>query len=210
VAERFKAVVLKTTVRKYRGFESRPLLSMSFLPSTAALCGLIAMGGMVAHGETATDSRGPAYIGEARPALELETLEGELITTARVGGRPLVVDFFATWCGPCHSALADLQAVRETAGRDSVFVLVSLGEPAETVRRWRTTANLPDGWIVALDPRGVAARRWGAAKLPTTFIVDAAGIVRHINRGWGSGYKERLARWLSAVGAARPPTKSTP
>jgi thiol-disulfide isomerase/thioredoxin len=185
------------------------------IPSTvsvrAALCGLLAVvAGSVARGESASEGGGPARIGDARPALELETPEGDLITGARATAKVLIVDFFATWCGPCHSALADLVAARESAGGDVAVVLVDLGESADTVRQWRAKAHLPDGWLVALDPRGVAAHRWGAAKLPTTFIVDATGVVRHINRGWGPGYRDRLTRWLRDVNYVRSPKNSNP
>jgi hypothetical protein len=50
---------------------------------------------------------------------------------------------------------------------------------------------------VALDPDGWAAARWGADRLPTIFILDDQGIVRHINRGWGPGYRSRLRHWLA-------------
>jgi len=67
------------------------------------------------------------------------------------------------------------------------------------VQKWAAGAPVPPGALVALDPDGVAARRWGANRLPTTFLVDATGVVRHINRGWGPGYRERLTRWLRNI-----------
>jgi hypothetical protein len=76
---------------------------------------------------------------------------------------------------------------------------VNRGEPAAVARRWAADTDLPPDTIIALDPLGAAARRWGASRLPTTFIVDAAGVVRHINRGWGPGYRARLSRWLRAM-----------
>jgi hypothetical protein len=85
------------------------------------------------------------------------------------------------------------------------LILVDLGEPPAVARRWAMGAELPADAIVALDPHGVAARRWGANRLPTTYIVDARGVVRHMNRGWGPGYRARMLRWLRALGAVPPP-----
>ena len=161
-------------------------------------------GAAIVRAEALDDAvEGPAVIGEPRPALELDALDGSLVTSPRVTGQILLIDFFATWCQPCRRAHDDLRAALQDAALPGVRVLlVDLGEPAAVVRRWAADTALPPGAIIALDPNGVAARRWGANRLPTTFIVDATGVVRHINRGWGPGYRARLSRWLRAM---RPP-----
>jgi len=179
-----------------------------------AVFAMLAVPAAVAPGlaaPTALDSRGAPHLGDPRPALEVETPDGDLVNDARVAGRPLVVDFFATWCAPCRNALADLNAARDESKADVQFVLIDLGEPRAIVQRWAATAPVPPGSLVALDPEAVAARRWGANRLPTTFLIDADGVVRHINRGWGPGYRERLTRWLRNIVQAaqtRAPTRT--
>ena len=143
-------------------------------------------------------------VGDPAPPLELETLDGHAFARARLGGEATIVDFFATWCVPCHRALADLATVRARLGTPTRLVLVDVGEDAPTLARFLAAHPLPPGAEVALDRRGGTARRWGQDRFPTTFLVDGAGVVRHINRGWGPGYEERLLRWLRAMAAPSP------
>jgi cytochrome c biogenesis protein CcmG/thiol:disulfide interchange protein DsbE len=211
VAERLKAPVLKTGIPK--GIEgsnpslSSPSMKMLVVPRAAAFAVSVLLARPAfsePNAEGASGGSGPASIGERRPALELDAIDGSFVNDARTKGRPLIIEFFATWCQPCHRALADVTEARKTAGNQVQLILVDLGERPDVVKRWAATANVPGNTIVAVDPGGSAARRWGARRLPTTFIVDARGVIRHINRGWGAGYRDRLQRWLGTIQAPAP------
>jgi len=138
----------------------------------------------------------PPRIGDRAPALALDTLEGRALGNPTLKGQLTVVDFFATWCGPCHRALADLAEVEGRLSPRPRLVVVSVGEDAMAVRRFLEQHPLPPGAELALDPASTVARAWGQDRFPTTFVVDGDGVIRHINRGWGLGYAERMLRWL--------------
>jgi thiol-disulfide isomerase/thioredoxin len=110
-------------------------------------------------------------------------------------GQTAVVDFFAIWCEPCHEALADLLAVSD-ADPGFVLVFVAVGEEAGKVDAFAKARGIPKKVVVAIDANAAIARAWGQDRFPTTFLVDKNGIVRHINRGYGGGFRARIERWL--------------
>jgi cytochrome c biogenesis protein CcmG, thiol:disulfide interchange protein DsbE len=112
--------------------------------------------------------------GVPAPALRLPGLGGARVDLATLRGRPVVVNFWATWCEPCVREFPLLRsAAADHRGQRLVVVGVLTGDrPAAArafVRRHRAT------WPVGLDPDATAAGRWGAVGLPHTFFVRADG-----------------------------------
>lgn len=108
------------------------------------------------------------------------------------------VSFFATWCRPCHDAISDLLAIHESRGGFKIL-LVAIGEDPTKVRGFVKAWKLPGDVLVALDPTAAGARAWGQERFPTTFFVDGSRMIRHINRGYGKGFRQRVERWLRSM-----------
>jgi thiol-disulfide isomerase/thioredoxin len=150
----------------------------------------------------ALQSQGAAQsvaVGEAAPKLEAVTPDGATVVDDWSRGDVVVVAFFATWCGPCHRALRELGAIRQTLGPRLRIVLIEAGDDAPAIKRFIADNPLPEGATVVTDPSASLRRRWGCTIIPSFFIIDRARTVRYINHGWGDSSQPHFLRRLHNV-----------
>jgi thiol-disulfide isomerase/thioredoxin len=116
-------------------------------------------------------------IGEPAPPLVLPLVGGDTIDLASLRGKPVWVNFMATWCAPCRDELprmAGFAARYEDTGL--VLLAVDVREDEAAVQTFFQDLNI--FFPVGLDKDGEAQAEWGAVALPVHFWVDADGIVR--------------------------------
>ncbi len=114
------------------------------------------------------------------PVLKGETVQGGSLDPSYYEGQVTVVNFWATWCGPCEEEQPDLVDVaNEYSSRGVVFVGVNYRDNLAAAKTWVDRFDVPYPSI--FDPSGSYADDFGFLGLPDTYIVDAQGtIVRTI------------------------------
>ena len=153
---------------------------------TAVLLALVAVVGCVTT-EGAGGGGGASagnQIGAPVPALKVESLSGKKIDVASYRGRVLLLDVWASWCGPCKQELPMLDAMARRLKAQGIDVLaVSVDQERTNVDKflkghghWALT--------IAHDPAGAIAERLQPDKMPTSYVVDRSGIVRYVNAGF--------------------------
>jgi len=112
----------------------------------------------------------------------LASLDGGEISPRDFQGEVVLVDFWATWCGPCHKQAEILEQVyEEVDGKGVHFLAVNLGEDLDTVRSFVETDPYP--YPVLLDPEDELSYDFGIFGLPTLMVVDTAGNVSYFDTG---------------------------
>lgn len=120
-------------------------------------------------------------IGHPAPDWQLPGLDGEAMALGDLAGRPVVLNFWATWCGPCRAEMPELQRLHErtAAAADGLVVVgINQGEAASQVTGFRQQIGVD--FPTALDQRLGVSRQYGVNSLPTTFFIDRSGVIRDI------------------------------
>jgi thiol-disulfide isomerase/thioredoxin len=118
----------------------------------------------------------------AAPVLALPGVDGRVHRLADYRGKVVLVNFWASWCGPCREEMPSLERLRRSLRGDPFVVLtVNEGESAQTVREFAKETRL--GTVLLLDRDGGAARAWGARALPSSFVVGPDGRIHYSRVG---------------------------
>lgn len=129
---------------------------------------------------------------------QLPTLEGPSLGPPDFPDHAIVVDFWATWCAPCHVQAEILDQLQEEyRGRPVQFLAVNTGESEQIVRDW--VASKPFPYPVLLDPDERLSERLGILGLPTIMVVSRQGEVLYMAPGIVPA--NRLRQLLAEAGA---------
>ncbi|NDJ51724.1 MAG: TlpA family protein disulfide reductase [Chloroflexi bacterium] len=170
--------------------ESPPQRNLMLLLGGGLLVGVIMAAAVIVGGEGAlapTANEGNVIInssggggapveGEPAPDFVGMTPDGEELALSDLRGRPVAINFWATWCGPCRVEMPDLEAASQHDQKEGLVVLgVNIGETEEEVRAFYEELGVT--FPTVLDPNGDIVETYRVRGFPTTVWVDADGNV---------------------------------
>jgi thiol-disulfide isomerase/thioredoxin len=128
----------------------------------------------------------------AAPPLAGLTVQGETVRLADYRGEPVLLHFWASWCGICRLEQGSIQDIHEDW--PVLTVAMQSGDAREVAEHLRAEGL---DWTVVLDEEGELARRFGVRGVPTTFVIDGDGMIRFRESGYSTEWGLRTRLWLA-------------
>lgn len=126
---------------------------------------------------------GPVQPGQPAPDLRLPKGDGTLVSLAENRGKVVLVDFWASWCGPCKASFPALDALYQDL-RDRGFEVIAVNVDERRADANAFLSDKPHAMPVVFDPKGTSPSAYGVSGMPTSFLIGRDGRVRFVHIGY--------------------------
>ncbi|MFC2079508.1 TlpA family protein disulfide reductase [Candidatus Bipolaricaulota bacterium] len=121
-------------------------------------------------------------IGQRAPDFQLRSLAGETVSLSGFLGKVVILDFWASWCGPCRLTMPGLEEIAQSLSPDVILLGVSLDRTEGNASNYLTT-NSFDTMIALYESYASALavfRAYGDGGIPKTYVIDREGVIRYV------------------------------
>jgi peroxiredoxin len=120
------------------------------------------------------------YGGAPLPDFTLGDMQGATHTLSEYRGKVVMLNFWATYCGPCIKEMPSMQRLSEKmAGKPFTILAVDMAEEAADIEAFLAKHQIKVDFPLLLDPDGEVVEQWMISAVPTTFILDRSGTIRY-------------------------------
>jgi peroxiredoxin len=137
-------------------------------------------------------------VGKPAPDFTLKSTAGKNVRLAELKGDVVLINFWATWCGPCRQEMPLLEKLNQKY-RDLGFVMLGINVEADTSGMQKYLKDVPVTFPILMDGNNSVAKLYGVDGMPNTVIVDRNGVVRHVHRGYKPGYEAKYEEQIKQL-----------
>lgn len=123
------------------------------------------------------------------PAFELPANAGDRVQLADFKGEVVLLNFFASWCGPCRQEMPILDRIHARYAPLG-FTVLGVNVDKEEAAGRRMLDEIKVGFPVGFDAQSAISDRYGVDAMPSTVMVDRKGNIRYLHRGYQPGYED--------------------
>ena len=157
--------------------------------AAAALVSLVLSAGSLAAPQAA---QGPA------PDFTLKSLSGENVKLSELRGQVVLINFWASWCGPCRQEMPLLDQMYQKYG-ELGFTLLGVNVEQDSADAQRLLHDTPVTFPILFDTQNVVSKLYDVTAMPSTVIVDRDGNVRFVHKGYQPGYEDEYQTQVRAL-----------
>lgn len=154
---------------------------------------------MADNAEDTTENQATDEEEVAAPDFTMTDKDGNEVKLSNFAGKPIVLNFWASWCGPCQMEMPDFEEMYATYGHEVNFVMVNMTDGSQETVESATAFIMEKGYTfpVYYDTKMEGAYFYSVYSLPMTYFIDVNGNVVGSNRGMISG--ENLQKGIEAI-----------
>lgn len=129
-----------------------------------------------------------------------KTPEGKAVKLSDYRGKVVLLDFWASWCGPCREEMPFLvDFYQDNRKRDFQVIAVNLDDRTENMRNFLSRVSIPAGFLVLADREKEIPPLFDIKAMPTTIFIDRKGVTRFRHSGFKASYREQFQKELNEL-----------
>jgi len=134
----------------------------------------------------------------AAPDFTLKSKEGKNVRLSDLRGQVVLLNFWASWCGPCRQEMPILDEIHDKY-KDLGFSVLGVNLDAKSKKAIDYLKDTPVTFPVLYDPKGDVSGQYGVQAMPSTVIIDKDGNVRYLHEGYKSGYEDDYRKQIKTL-----------
>lgn len=138
------------------------------------------------------------FAAEAAPDFTLKSSTGENVRLAEQRGQVVMLNFWASWCGPCRQEMPLLDNISKKYGKMG-FVLYGINVDQDTAEAKNVLQKINVNYSILFDPESKLSDLYKVDAMPTSVFIDKKGQIRHIQKGYSAGDEEKYIKKIKEL-----------